>query len=163
MAEFVCNTSPIQYLHQLGQLSVLRTLATAVFIPPTVVIEVGRGRALGIDLPDLAAVPWITVRTPQTPIQRDWPTNIGLGERDVLRLSLEIPGSVALIDDRIARRAAASLNIAFKGTIGLLIDAKQVGLIGQVRPLLDQLHTLGFRLALSTRAAALRLAGESVP
>ena len=129
MAEFVCNTSPIQYLHQLGQLDLLRTLATAVFVPPSVVIEVGRGRALGIDLPDLAAAPWIASRAPQTPIHHQWQTNIGLGERDVLRLSLETPGLVAIIDDRIARRVAASLNIPFKGTIGLLIDAKRVGLI----------------------------------
>lgn len=160
MAEFVCNTSPIQYLHQLGQLDLLHALATAVFVPPTVVDEVSRGRALGIDLPDVAAAPWITIRAPQTPVRQHWQTNIGLGERDVLRLSLEIPGAVALIDDRTARRLAAGLNIPFKGTIGLLIDAKRAGLLTEVRPMLDRLDALGFRLAASTRDTALRLAGE---
>ena len=49
----LCDTSPIQYLHQLELLHILPALAQGVIIPPAVVDEVAAGRALGVDLPDL--------------------------------------------------------------------------------------------------------------
>ncbi len=79
----------------------------------------------------------------------------------MLQLGLEMSGSVVVIDDRIARRAATNLKLPLKGTIGLLIDAKRAGFLAEVRPMLDQLDALGFRLAAASRAAALRLAGEA--
>ena len=44
--------------------------------------------------------------------------------------------------------------------LGLLIDAKQAGLITEIKPLIDQLDALRFRLAPQTRLAVLRLVGE---
>jgi predicted nucleic acid-binding protein len=46
------------------------------------------------------------------------------------------------------------------GTLGLLLNAKQAGLISQVRPLLEQLQALRFRLSSATYQAVLKLAGE---
>ncbi len=46
------------------------------------------------------------------------------------------------------------------GTLGLLLDAKKIGLIPAVMPLLDQLDRLRFRVSITTRTAVLRLAGE---
>jgi predicted nucleic acid-binding protein len=163
LAELVCNTSPIQYLHQLGQLHLLHALATAVFVPPAVATEIARGITLGVNLPDLALLSWIDIRAPQGPVSHGWQSKLGLGESEVLQLGLEMPGSLVVIDDRIARRAATDLKLPLKGTIGLLIDAKRAGLLAEVRPMLDQLDALGFRLATSSRAAALRLAGEAAP
>jgi len=48
----------------------------------------------------------------------------------------------------------------FKGTLGLLLDAKRAGHITAVRPSLDRLQDLGFLLARQTRVAVLNLAGE---
>lgn len=59
-----------------------------------------------------------------------------------------------------ARRVAESLGLRFKGTLGLLLDAKRKGLIPGIIPLLNQLQELRFRLAPHTRVAVLRLAGE---
>jgi predicted nucleic acid-binding protein len=52
------------------------------------------------------------------------------------------------------------LSIRFRGTLGLLLDAKAAGLVSAVEPLLNQLQGLGFRLHSSTREAILDLAGE---
>lgn len=161
LTDVVCNTSPIQYLHQLGQLDLLQALSTAVFVPPAVENEIARGIGLGIDLPDIASLPWITIRAVHSSATYQWRNKLGSGEVEVLQLGLEMPGSVVVLDDRVARKIAAGLNLRLKGTIGLLIDAKQAGLIREIRPLLDQLDALGFRLAASNRAAALRLAGET--
>jgi predicted nucleic acid-binding protein len=52
------------------------------------------------------------------------------------------------------------LSIRFRGTFGLLLDAKAAGLVNAVKPFLDQLQGLGFRLHSSTRETILDLAGE---
>ena len=76
-------------------------------------------------------------------------------------LALEMPGSVALLDDALARRVAIAKGIPIKGTLGMLLDAKRIGYLTAVKPSLDQLQELGFRLSQQTREAVLKLAGES--
>jgi predicted nucleic acid-binding protein len=75
-------------------------------------------------------------------------------------LALEMPGSVAFMDDALARRVATAKGIPIKGTLGLLLDAKSEGYLTSVRPSLDKLQELGFRLAQQTQDAVLKLAGE---
>jgi len=87
-------------------------------------------------------------------------TYLGPGETEVLMLALESHDSVVVFDDALARRVAEILNLHLTGTLGLLIDAKRAGHVPAIRPLLDQLGDLRFRLAPPTRAAVLKLAGE---
>jgi len=77
-------------------------------------------------------------------------------------LALEIPGSIVILDDGLARRIAESLRIPFTGTLGVLLDAKKLNLVPALRPLLDRLQTLRFRLSPQARSAVLKLAGEEV-
>lgn len=65
-----------------------------------------------------------------------------------------------LLDDMRAREAAERYGVKFTGTLGVLLEAKRAGLLPEVKPRLDRLDALGFRLARHTRAAALKLAGE---
>ncbi len=51
MSRVICDTSPIQYLHQIGMLNVLHVLAGTIVVPPAVVRELDTGRNLGFDLP----------------------------------------------------------------------------------------------------------------
>ena len=53
MPEVVCNTSPLQYLHQIGQLSILPALVGSIVVPPAVLAELDAGIAKGLDLPQL--------------------------------------------------------------------------------------------------------------
>jgi len=75
-------------------------------------------------------------------------------------LALEMPGSVAPLDDALARRVAIAKGIPIKGTLGLHLEAKRAGYLTSVRPSLDKLQELGFRLAHQTQDAVLKLAGE---
>ena len=79
----------------------------------------------------------------------------------MLALALETGDSVCVLDDALARRVASALQLRVTGTLGVLIDAKRAGLLSAIRPQLDQLHSLGFRLAAHTRATVLKMAGES--
>jgi len=87
--------------------------------------------------------------------------SLGAGEREVLALAAEIAGSLAILDDAVARRHARLLGLSFTGTLGVLVRAKRSGQVAAVEPVLDRLEALGFRLDAGTRAAALRLAGEA--
>jgi hypothetical protein len=58
MPEVIANTSPIQYLFQLGLLDLLPDLYEHITIPQAVCEEIDRGRMLGVSLPDLSALSW---------------------------------------------------------------------------------------------------------
>lgn len=160
MPEIICDTSPLQYLHQLGLLDLLHRLVGSVTVPQEVADEIDRGHALGINLPDVHSLTWITIKSPS----QTHPAASGLdpGERDVLSLAMEVPagGAVVIIDELPGRNVAGQLGLGLKGTLGLLLDAKRVGLLSAVKPQLDRLDALGFRLSKDTRKAVLRLAGE---
>ena len=86
--------------------------------------------------------------------------HLGRGEREVLLLALQTPDSLALLDDAMARRQARVLGINFTGTLGVLLRAKQAGLLSEIAPVVEELDRLEFRLDTKTRAAVLKLAGE---
>jgi predicted nucleic acid-binding protein len=161
LPELICNTSPLQYLHQLGVLHILPALVPRVVVPPAVVDELSAGLAQGIVLPDPRALDWIAIRTPASAPVLALVTDLGPGETQVIALALESGDAVAVLDDALARRVAETLGVRLTGTLGLLLDAKRARLIPAVTPLLDQLESLRFRLAAHTRAAVLALAGES--
>ncbi len=161
MPEVICNTSPLQYLHQIDQLSILPALARSIIIPPAVLVELDAGIAKGLDLPQPENLKWVRIKAPISATAVSLITDLGPGESQALMLALEMPGSVALLDDALARRVAMAKGIPIKGTLGLLLDAKRAGHLTAVRPSLDRLQELGFRLAQQTRDAVLKLAGES--
>jgi predicted nucleic acid-binding protein len=161
LPEIICNTSPLQYLHQLGLLHLLPALAGHVTVPPAVADELAAGRALGISLPDPVALDWISIRQPISAAVLPLVTDLGPGETEVMALALESPGAVIILDDGLARQVAETLGIRLTGTLGVLLDAKRGGLVPAVAPLLDQLQNLRFRLAPNTRDAVLKLAGET--
>lgn len=156
----ICDTSPLQYLYQLDVVDILPALTEGVFVPPAVEYELAVGRSLGVYVPDVATLEWITIRRPVHTTPLPGIPDLGPGETEVLLLTQELPESVAVLDDALARQVAQNLNLRVTGTLGLLIDAKRVGLIPLVEPLLDQLQALRFRLAAHTRRAVLKLAGE---
>lgn len=109
MAKVICDTSPIQYLHQLDILSILKSLATHVTVPPSVLAELEEGRRLGFDLPDLTSYDWITVERPISQYAVPLVTDLGPGETEVLMLALETRQPVVILDDALARRVAETL------------------------------------------------------
>jgi len=160
MPEFICNTSPLQYLHQLGRLEILPALTGQVIIPVPVIAELAAGRALGCDVPDVRGLPWVAVRQPVSAPALPLAADLGRGEAAVLALALESPDAVVILDDALGRQAAELLGLRMTGTLGLLLDARKQGLILKIAPVLDELDRLRFRVSPATRAAVLKLAGE---
>ncbi len=59
----VSNTSPLLYLHQVGQLELLESLYGRIKVPAAVREELRAGAERGIDTPDLDRYSWIEVET----------------------------------------------------------------------------------------------------
>ena len=150
MPDAICNTSPLQYLHQIGYLDLLPQLAGCVVVPNAVCDELHAGLAQGIELPNVTALPWIHRKDPISAPALPLAADLGPGESAVLALALETPGSSVILDDTLGRRAAELLGIPFTGTLGLLLSAKEKNLIAAVAPILDHLTELRFRLSPGT-------------
>src|SRR5215510_14888108 len=105
MAIVIADTSPLQYLFQVGLLDILERLFAAVQVPDAVRDELEAGRSRGFDVPDPAAFPWmqVTTTTHLPPIQRP---ELGSGERAALALALQSSASLVLLDDGAARAVA---------------------------------------------------------
>jgi uncharacterized protein len=161
LRELVCDTSPLQYLHQLGRLDLLPKLANKVIVPPAVVRELAVGKAAGHDVPVPDVLDWIEISHPVAESAQRLIGDLGPGETEVLMLALERPHVIAVVDDKLARWVAERLRIRFTGTLGILLDAKRAGFIDAISPLLDRLQELRFRVAPTARAVILRAAGES--
>lgn len=160
MSEFFCDTSPLQYLHQLKLLHILPALTKNIVVPPAVLKELEEGKKLGLDLPNLNDFNWITVRQPLSISALPLVINLGAGETEVLMLALESKDSIVILDDGLARRIAKNRKIKLTGTLGLLIDTKNANLISTVEPWLNKLQILGFRLASHTRIEVLKIVNE---
>ncbi len=68
--------------------------------------------------------------------------------------------AVVLVDERRGRICAAELGLTVVGTLGLLVRARELGLVAQVRPLTDALLASGYFLALPLVDRALASIGE---
>jgi predicted nucleic acid-binding protein len=86
--------------------------------------------------------------------------DLGPGESAVLAWAQLHPETEAIIDDLAARRCARVLGIGVRGTLGLLLLAKQRGRIARARPVLDALRREGMYLSDRVVDEALALVGE---
>ncbi len=147
------DAAPLICLAQIEDLSWLRTLFGQVHITQEVYEEVltGSGKPGEEDLAQAIKQGLLHVR-----IDWDWPEpqfpNLGKGEASCIRAAINLlkrgHECPLLIDDREARRAAASIaTIDVSGTAAVVGAAKQAGLIASVGRAFDQLRQRGFRIS----------------
>ncbi len=160
MPDVISNSSPLQYLYQADVLDLLPALFGQVCVPEAVVAELEEGRRRSVPLPTLADLSWLQVRTVRNRTLLPLVTHLGDGEKEVLALGRELSDALLLLDDRDARRHAHALELEISGTLGVLLLAKERGILDAVRPVLDRLQALRFRLDARTRQSVLELAGE---
>ncbi|MBK0382275.1 DUF3368 domain-containing protein [Pedobacter sp. SD-b] len=104
---------------------------------------------------------WITI---QNVINRDliktFQNIVDLGESSAIALANEINHSFIVIDDLQARKFASSLGLNVKGTIGVLLEAKQNEVIQTIKPYLDKIQKTNFRISDYLIVKILESAGE---
>jgi predicted nucleic acid-binding protein len=157
---WVVNASPLILLAKVGHVALLHELTTELVIPRGVVEEVEEG---SIDDP---ARLWLAengtddvrdIERSEAVIEA-W--DLGKGESDVLTWAYQNAGWEAIVDDRAARNCATALRIPVRGTLGVILLAKQKGKIEKASIVFEQLQDAGLRIDASLLAKALQLAGE---
>lgn len=118
MQVVICNTSPLQYLHQADLLNVLPDLFESVQIPLAVAVELAQGGRHGIDLPEIKLLPWLSLKSVSGNPRISQITNLGKGEKEVIALGLESSNPLLVLDDGKARRFATSVGLEITGTMG---------------------------------------------
>ena len=156
----VVNTTPIIALALIGKLDLLAQLYSEVVMPCAVQAEVFAGGPTGVGSSELRGVTWLHAVSLQDPRRADVLSDLDRGEAEVIALAQELGADLVVIDERMARRHARRLGLRLTGTLGVLLKARQVGLVPLVAPLVDQLCRGGIRLSDTVVAEVLRLADE---
>jgi len=86
--------------------------------------------------------------------------DLGLGESEVLAIATNHPSVLVVLDDKLARRIAKMQGFRLTGTAGVLLRSKKKGLIPALRPVIEKLLSLNFRLNTDLVKTILELAGE---
>ena len=85
--------------------------------------------------------------------------NLGPGESSIIMNALENDGFL-IIDDLKARKIATTLSLRFTGTIGVLINAKELGFIHSVKYYIEKIQTSNFRISDALIIKSLEIANE---
>jgi predicted nucleic acid-binding protein len=156
----ITNASPLIVLCKSRLEYLLPQLCEEVLVPAAVWDEVIAGGAndpAALALPNITWTKRVEV-TMVNPVVRDW--NLGAGESGVLNLACTLLGHRVMIDDAAARDCAKTLGIPFIGTGGLLVLAKQRGLIASVSDALNVVTSSGLWLSDQIIALLKARAGE---
>ena len=153
--KIVSNSSPLIALAKIGILDVL----SGVVIPKAVFDEITKtekeyvkelyewGKNNIIEVKSRKAVEYLELI-------------IDGGEAETIVLAEELNVDAVLIDDLKARKIAKFRGLNVIGTIGVLLNAKDKGIIREIKPLLEELMKKKIRISKELYDHALELADE---
>jgi predicted nucleic acid-binding protein len=157
---WILNASPLIVLARIGQEHLFQALADEVVVPRAVVEEVEAGPAEDPARRVVAGEQFPVVDIAPSPEILTW--DLGTGETAVLSFALAEPGWTVILDDAAARKCARGFGLSLKGTLAVVVLAKQRGLIPSAADVLRSLLGIGFRLDERViREALSRTVGEA--
>lgn len=159
MLKVVSNTTPIISLLKLNKLDLLKKLYNEVTIPFAVYEEIEKG-AIKSYYQNLKEFSWINITKIRNKESLDYFFELDKGEAEVLILAHEINADLVIIDELAGRRYAENLNLKLTGTLGILLKAKQNGIISSVKDELIVLQEKGTWLNRRLIDKVLKLANE---
>jgi hypothetical protein len=111
---------------------------------------------------EVQTLPWIqTQQVTNRSLVRELQTEIDAGESEAIALAIVIKAERLILDDYKDRIVASRLGLKFTGVLGILLVAKQRGLISAVTPVIDDLIAeAGFRVSAQLYAKILQSARE---
>ena len=147
----ISDTSCLIVLGKLNRLDLLRNLYGTITVTDVIANE------YGMDLPD-----WFTVvNVPESPFLIDLGRRLDRGEASAIMLAKITSDSLLIIDEAKGRAVAQEMALPLIGTLGLLIKAKEAGLLETLKPILTTIRTeTNFRFSGAVEMAILRRAGE---
>lgn len=161
MHKAISNTSPLLYLYRIGGIEWLPKLFDEVSTPEAVKNELQAGRNNGYDVPNPDDYPWLNIVNPKSTPSEWLALDLGAGEIAAMALALENSDRIVLLDDMLARRTAQVAGLQVWGTLKVLLEAKSLGLIKQIKPYIAKLSDSGMWISAEARQRILKLASES--
>jgi len=157
----VSDSTVLIGLGKIGKLNLLREIFSKVYIPEEVfkeVVEKGKDKP-GSQLVKEAG--WIETKPIADKTQVNFlMASLEKGEAEVLSLAKEIRADLILLDEEKARKSAAIAGFEVMGILGVLIVAKNLGLLEEIRASIEELKKKRFRISDRIVAEALKKAGE---
>ena len=148
----ISDTSCLILLSKIDKLGLLRKFSDSIYITPDIKSEFGK------ELPD-----WIKVKAPKNKSYQELlELDLDAGESSAIALTFELENSILILDDLKGRYLAEKLKLRFSGTFGLILKAKQLGIIDKVKPILDEIKKTNFRFSEKLFELILKEAGERV-
>ncbi|MFI5161058.1 MAG: DUF3368 domain-containing protein [Sphingobacteriales bacterium] len=92
--------------------------------------------------------------------QHEFAKIVDPGEASAIALAHEVESDYLVTDDLQARKLAVKLGLIVIGTLGILLKAKQKGLVILLKPVLEQIGQTDFRITAKLIETVLRDAGE---
>ena len=141
----VSDAGPIIIFARIGRLSLLRQVTGSLTIPDAVHDEIVVKKGGMPGAAEVASAVWIqrAVVSDRATLDR-LPPGLHAGEREAIALAKE-RGAQLLIDEIRARRVAMDQKIDVIGTLRILSEAKRLGLITTVRPIIGLMQSRGYR------------------
>ncbi|QHV01626.1 DUF3368 domain-containing protein [Synechocystis sp. CACIAM 05] len=147
----VSDTSAMANLAVVDHLWLLQAIYKSVIIPEAVASEIAVATNPQISL--ILQLDWIKIRLLSAPsyelaeqLQKE--RGLDAGEAHAIALALDLQADDLLMDERLGRREATRLGLSIVGILGVLLVAKQINLIPQVKPVIDDLiNQAGFRVS----------------
>ncbi|KRB69318.1 DUF3368 domain-containing protein [Noviherbaspirillum sp. Root189] len=161
MKLIVADSSPLIAFARSDYLDLVRTVAGTIHVPHTVWQECVHDLSKpGAQKIQQAVAKGIITRLddPELPTSLEV-TPIDAGEKAAIALALK-QNCPILLDERLGRIVARRHNLSVVGSAGILLTAKNRGLIPAVGPILDQWISFGYRLSNELVAEVLRRANE---
>ncbi|ORX22952.1 nucleotide-binding protein [Thermoanaerobacterium sp. PSU-2] len=154
MRKVVLNSTPIIILRNIGRMDLLKQLYENVYIPYGVYEEVNIVENCQIE--DFIKI----VKIKNEEAKQFFPTSLHKGEVEVMILAKEINADLCIIDDYLARQHSKSLGLVVSGTLGILVKAKEKGIIKRVKPVVDDMIRKGFYIDKKLYNEILNICGE---
>lgn len=136
----VSDTSPLINLAIIGHLDLIPRLFQSVILPQSVFDEIVTAGAGLPGADEIRQADWVEVKSCQNQsLMQTLMQELDPGESEAIVLALEIHADLILMDEDLGRKKALRYHLQPLGILGILLKAKQTGLIVAVKPLLDSL------------------------
>ncbi len=144
MRKVVVNSTPLIVLCGIDKLDILRKLYEEISIPSAVFREVtAKDDSACVQIRSAEA--WIRVeKIKDFSEKKMYKAKLHDGEVEVMILAQEQGADLVIIDDNAAKKTAKYLGLPVTGTLGVLVKAKHLGIVEEVRPLLSEMRKNGF-------------------
>lgn len=140
MRKVIVNTTPLIALSHVRQLDILRKMYGEILIPQAVYQELSEKQESVCKKQVDNSLDWIHIEKIRNEMAKlMYKTQLHDGEVEVMILAKEKSADIVIIDDANAKKHAKYLGLPVTGTLGVLIKAKKLGYIDELKPIIQEM------------------------